>query len=170
MNALHSSDWIRVLQIFIAVPVGASMIALAVYLHRMYSPRRRRLPGDFQSLVHEWAVSCFGKKHAEDIKIRNWRFFEESAELCQSTGMTREDAHELVEYVYNRPIGEPRQEVGGVMVTLAALCEANGIEMHKAGYVELSRVWLSIEAIRAKQARKKNDSALPGPSEESSPC
>ncbi len=44
-------------------------------------------------------------------------------ELVQAVGTSREDALRLVEYVYTRPVGELRQEIGGVMVTLAALAE-----------------------------------------------
>lgn len=47
------------------------------------------------------------------------------------------------------------------MVTLAAFCQAHGINMHEAGEVELARVWTKIETIRAKQAAKPTGSALP---------
>ena len=48
-----------------------------------------------------------------------------------------------------------------MMVTLAALCLANGLDMHSAGETELARVWTKIEAIRAKQAGKPKHSPLP---------
>ena len=46
----------------------------------------------------------------------------------------------LVDYVWSRPIGEPEQEVGGVMVTLAAYCLAADLDMHAAGETELARI------------------------------
>jgi hypothetical protein len=46
-------------------------------------------------------------------------------------------------------------------VTLAALCDANGVNMHAAGEAELSRIWGKIDMIRAKQARKPQTSPLP---------
>ena len=69
---------------------------------------------------------------------------------------------QLVDYVYNRPAGEVWQEVGGVMVTLAALCLAHEIDMHLAAEVELHRIWGKIEQIRKKQAAKPLHGPLPG--------
>lgn len=63
--------------------------------------------------------------------------------------------------VADAAVGEPAQEVGGVMVTLAALCLANGLDMHAAGETELARIWTKVEAIRAKQAAKPKHSPLP---------
>ncbi len=115
----------------------------------------------FQSRVQPWMLACFGAEIAADKMERNHRFFEESTETVQANGMTRSEAHQLVDYVYDRPVGELHQEVGGVMVTLAALCLASGIDMHEAGEVELARVWTKIEKIRAKQAAKPKHSPLP---------
>jgi hypothetical protein len=77
--------------------------------------------------------------------------------------MTREEAHALVDYTWSRPKGERFQEVGGVMVTLAALCLANGLDMHAAGETELARITepATMERIRAKQAAKPKHSPLP---------
>lgn len=115
----------------------------------------------FQSSVHHWMHECFGEKISKDIQERNHRFLEESLELVQSKGCTASEAHHLVDYVFNRHVGEPSQEVGGVMVTLAALCLASGLDMNKCGVVELERVWTMIEKIRAKQAAKPKHSPLP---------
>lgn len=115
----------------------------------------------FQQRVHPWLLACFGELIAGDREERNHRFLEESLELVQSTGCTASEAHQLVNYVFGRPVGEPAQEVGGVMVTLAALCLANGLDMHDAGEVELARIWTNVEAIRAKQAAKPKHSPLP---------
>ncbi len=115
----------------------------------------------FQSRVRPWLLACFGEMIAGDRGERNHRFLEESLELVQSTGCTASEAHQLVDYVYGRDVGEPQQEVGGVMVTLAALCLANDLDMHGCGEVELARVWTKVEAIRAKQAAKPKHSPLP---------
>lgn len=117
----------------------------------------------FQARVRPWLVECFGEQIASDRVERNHRFFEESTELVQSCGMTREDAHALVDYVYGRPAGEPAQEMGGVMVTLAALGLANGLDMRADGEAELARICEPsvMEKIRAKQASKPRGSALP---------
>jgi hypothetical protein len=115
----------------------------------------------FQNRVWPWLVKCFGAEIASDKQERNHRFLEESLELVQSCGCTAHEAHQLVDYVYGRDVGEINQEVGGTMVTLAALCLANGVDMHEGGEVELARIWTKVEQIRAKQAAKPKHSPLP---------
>ncbi|MBW6524464.1 hypothetical protein KZ810_13225 [Sphingomonas sp. RHCKR47] len=115
----------------------------------------------FQERVQPWLLACFGEMIAGDREERNHRFLEEALELVQSTGCTASEAHQLVDYVFARPVGEPVQEVGGVMVTLAALCLANHLDMHAAAEAELARIWTKVEAIRAKQAAKPKHSPLP---------
>lgn len=115
----------------------------------------------FQARVQPWMMACFGAAIAADGAERNHRFLEESLELVQACGCTASEAHQLVDYVHGRPGGEPAQEVGGVMVTLAALCLAQGLDMNAAGETELARIWTKVEAIRAKQAAKPKHSPLP---------
>ncbi|MFK5950960.1 MAG: hypothetical protein QM500_19585 [Methylococcales bacterium] len=115
----------------------------------------------FQNEVAPWLGVCFGAEIANNKEERNHRFLEESLELVQACGCTAHEAHELVDYVFNRPVGETHQEVGGVMVTLAALCLAQHLDMHKAGKAELERIWQNVEAIREKQAAKPKHSPLP---------
>ena len=116
----------------------------------------------FQGRVAIWMEKCFGEEIAADGVERNHRFLEEAIELVQACGCTASEAHQLVDYVFGRLIGEKAQEVGGVMVTLAALCQAQVLDMKAAGETELARVWTKIEQIRAKQAAKPKHSPLPG--------
>ncbi|MFM0163924.1 hypothetical protein PQR39_26355 [Paraburkholderia sediminicola] len=120
----------------------------------------------FQQRVQPWMLECFGSEIAADMSERCHRLFEESGEACQSKGMTRSEAHQLVDYTWDRPIGGPDQEVGGVMVTLAAFCLAAGIDMHAAGESELARINVpeTVAKIRAKQAAKPKHSPLPATS------
>ena len=115
----------------------------------------------FQERVAAWLAACFTPAICADIVERNHRFLEESLELVQSLGCTASEAHQLVDYVFNRDVGEPHQEVGGTMVTLAALCSAAQLDMATCGETELARVWTCIEKIRAKQAAKPKHSPLP---------
>lgn len=115
----------------------------------------------FQARVQPWMMACFGAEISADGVERNHRFLEESLELVQASGCTASEAHQLVDYVFGRPVGERAQEVGGVMVTLAALCLAQGLDMQAAGETELARIWTKVEAIRAKQAAKPKHSPLP---------
>ena len=121
------------------------------------------MPTSFQERAWYWALKCFGVDTSKwnSTRERCNRFIEEALELCQSLNMSREDAHMIVDYVYNRPVGKPQQEVGGVMVTLAVLCKTQDIDMEIAGDVELDRCWAKIDVIRQTQATKKADSALP---------
>lgn len=116
---------------------------------------------EFQFGVGDWMHRCFGDDIASDVTERNHRFIEEALELVQSTGATKSECYQLVDYVFRRDVGEINQEVGGVMVTLAALCNAIGLNMNKAGDTELTRVWANIKNIRAKQAAKPKHSPLP---------
>lgn len=117
--------------------------------------------GTYQERVGQWMMECFGSEISADRQERNHRFFEEATELAQSCGMNVHEAHQLVDYVFGRPVGDTPQEVGGVMVTLAALCGANDQNMHEAGEVELARIWTKVPEIRAKQAAKPKHSPLP---------
>jgi hypothetical protein len=108
----------------------------------------------FQSNVYLWLEVCFEESVVFDKKERSMRFLEESIELVQALGLSKDKAHKLVDHVYSRPVGEVEQEIGGVMITLAALCIANTEHMHEAGMKELDRVWKNIELIREKQKLK----------------
>ncbi|UGY15255.1 hypothetical protein HAP48_0043140 [Bradyrhizobium septentrionale] len=119
------------------------------------------LPVTFQGRVAEWMKACFSIDVCRDGIERNHRFLEESLELVQSLGCTASEAHQLVDYVFGRPVGEPKQEMGGVMVTLAALACAHDLDMMPAAETELVRVWTRIDQIRAKQATKPKHSPLP---------
>lgn len=123
---------------------------------------------NFQQRVRPWMLDCFNEKIAADKLERTDRAVEEMLELSQAVcALIGVDfaprAHALVDYVAGRPIGEIPQEVGGVMVTLAALCLAVGTDMHEAGEIELARINRPsvIEKIRVKHAAKPTGSALP---------
>ncbi len=115
----------------------------------------------FQERVNRWIVACFGQEIADDPTERSHRFLEEALELAQACHCSKEEVLQLVDYVYNREIGEIEQEVGGVMNTLAALCTAYEINMLDEGHIEIDRCWTKLEKIRAKQKAKPKFSPLP---------
>lgn len=115
----------------------------------------------FQKRVVEWLMACFSMEVCRDGIERNHRFLEEAIELVQSLDCTRSEAHQLVDYVFDRPVGEPMQELGGTLVTLTALANCHDMDMMQAGEIELARVWTKIDKIRAKQAAKPKHSPLP---------
>lgn len=124
----------------------------------------------FQRQVIDWMMETFSMETCRNTAERNHRFLEESLELVQAMGCTAAEAHMLVDYTFGRPMGEREQEVGGVLVTLAALCAAAEISMEDCGKTELARCWKNIEKIRAKQANKPPSSPLPGPDEPKKAC
>lgn len=114
----------------------------------------------FQGRINPWVRKCLGLALANNRLERNHRFLEESLELVQANGYSREQAHRMVDYVFDRPTGDLHQEVGGVMVTLAALCLAVGEDMHLAGEEELRRIYTKMDVIRRRQASKPDDVAM----------
>lgn len=116
----------------------------------------------FQTRVIVWIHACFGSEIASDHAERNHRFLEEALELVQAAGCSKSEAVQLVDYVYGRPAGVMSQEVGGVMVTLAALCGAFALDMQHCAEAEITRIWISMPEIRSKQGATPKYSALPG--------
>lgn len=108
----------------------------------------------FQTRVVAWVVHCFGSEIARNRIERGDRLLEEVLELLQAGGYDPKRVDLLKDYVFSRPVGEPTQEAGGVMVTLAAYCAAHGLDMDTAGEAELTRIWTKIKEIRAKQQCK----------------
>ena len=93
----------------------------------------------FQARVKPWMQTCFGETKSRELPEQRYRFATKALELVQSLGCTSEEAFTLVGSVFERPTDAVAQEVGGVMVTLAALCLATDVEMFKAGEAELAR-------------------------------
>jgi NTP pyrophosphatase (non-canonical NTP hydrolase) len=116
----------------------------------------------FQSRVSDWLSECFGPKWRADPDERMHRFVEEAIELAQAAGCTREEFHLLIDYVYGRPAGDLTKEVGGVMVTLAGLCESANIDLAQAADDELRSNYARIDTIRKKRQNRRRQSPLPG--------
>lgn len=121
----------------------------------------------FQAGVSEWMGQCFLPSLYSNMTERGDRLLEEVLELLQAHGYDQGRVATLVDYVYGRPVGEPAQEVGGVMVTLAGFCRVAGLDMHAAGDAELRRIKQPkvMDKIRRKQEAKNAlhfDTPLPG--------
>lgn len=117
----------------------------------------------WQTRVSEWLFEAFGFGTLDCAPLeRSHRFLEEAIELAQACGCTRDQALELVGYVFGRPTGAVSEEVGGVLVTLGALCWTERISMEQCAEAELARCWRNVDAIRAKAATKPAGTALPG--------
>lgn len=117
----------------------------------------------FQVRVGGWMLDCFNEKIAHDRVERGDRLLEEVLELLQWMGYDPARIAVVRDYVYGRPVGEGPQEVGGVMVCLAALCNACEIDLGDAAETELDRILHPdvMARIRAKQAAKPPMSPAP---------
>lgn len=121
----------------------------------------------FQADVADWMDQCFLPSLSNNMTERGDRLLEEVLELLQAHGYDSARVPTLVNYVFGRPVGEPAQEVGGVMVTLAAYCSVAGLSMQADGQAELDRINQPevMARIRAKQEAKNAlhfDTSLPG--------
>ena len=131
------------------------------------APPARVVGRSFQAGVAEWMGQCFLPSLYSNMTERGDRLLEEVLELLQAHGYDKARVPTLVDYVFSRPVGDPAQEVGGVMVTLAGYCWVAGLDMHVHGHAELARISHPevMAKIRAKQEAKSAlhfDTPLPG--------
>lgn len=112
----------------------------------------------YQDTIEIWSQEVFGDDIACDMLERIMRFLEEAIELAQAEGMTQAEVNRVTDYVFNRNIGDCNQEVGGVMVTLAAYCSKKGISMSEEAIKEYHRINTPEmkERIFGKQAFKRS--------------
>jgi NTP pyrophosphatase (non-canonical NTP hydrolase) len=112
---------------------------------------------EIQSECFNWATRCFGEQIVKDTRERGRRVVEEACELGQAAGLTKEDCHQLVDYVFSRPVGDAWQEVAGTLVTVLTLAGAMGIDAETAIDTELDRINLPdvFAKIRLKQVSKE---------------
>lgn len=111
-------------------------------------------------IARDWAARCFGEAHVKNFAIRSLRTLEESIELAQALNVSRELAHKAVDEVYNRPVGDPEQEMGGVLHTMNILCESWGVEPDEIAERELRRCLKKSPEHFAKRNQEKLDMGL----------
>lgn len=111
-------------------------------------------PAPFQSRVAPCMETCFGAGVAGDAGLRSDALLEEVLELLQSVGYDQDRVGMMARYVWSREPGRTAQEVGGVMISIAAFCSARGMDMAELGETELARMWSKVDRIRQKQAAK----------------
>lgn len=112
-------------------------LAVVVRLHPRAEGETMRF---ITRVIYEWGARAFGLNHMHDRHVRALRLMEEAVELAQACDVSRVNAMQLVSMVYDRPPGDIRQEIGGVLVTAHAFCAGQGIEVEKALEDEVCRV------------------------------
>jgi len=93
-----------------------------------------------QRRVNDWAVDAFGIQQAINPKQRALRLLEEAVEAYQAVGGDKVLAHLTVDVMFDRPAGDPAQELGGVGVTLLALGASLGLSADLEESREIARV------------------------------
>lgn len=116
-----------------------------------HAARNRR-----QAETHAWCVAAFGDHDARSIAQRGLRLAEEAIETAQACGCDAAMLHRLIDHVYAKPVGELRQELGGLGVTMLALAQAAGISADAVEQAELERVRAKpLSHFAARNAAKK---------------
>lgn len=87
-----------------------------------------------------WGREVLGEEAVRNPKERGLRHSEEAIELAQSLGVTRQQMYALIRQVYDKPVGEPSQEVAGSLFTLYVLADVIGVDPEVALAKELERV------------------------------
>lgn len=110
-----------------------------------------------QSRINAWVRKVFTAGEAFDVPERALRCAEETIELAQACGVSREQIHKLVDYVFSRPVGIPAKEIAGVLVTAYAVAGAIDADADEELEAELARIHLPhvIERIRRRQTEKR---------------
>lgn len=123
-----------------------------------------------QSRVADWCAAAFGTGQASSVEQRGLRLLEEAIEAYQAAGCNREQAHKLVDYVFSRPAGDLRQELGGVGITLLALANASGASADAEEVRELDRVLSKPLEHFAARNQAKNDAGFAAQNTVDLPC
>lgn len=111
-------------------------------------------------IAREWAERCFGTEHVNNFPIRALRTLEEAAELAQALGVPKETAALCIDTVYSRSVGDPEQEIGGVLHTMNILCDAMKLEPDELAERELRRCLKKSPEHFAKRNQDKLDLGL----------
>lgn len=101
-----------------------------------------------------WLERCLGKETLLNRKDRAIRVLEEAVELAQAVGIPREKALEQLHHTYDRPKGQPAQEIAGVINAALLAAEALGYDGLDLGLNELHRAEDAIDIIRRKNLSK----------------
>lgn len=92
-----------------------------------------------QQEVLDWATEMFGPV-ARNLDERGARLAEEAIEVAHTAGVPIEVIIKIAERIYTKPKGEMRSEIGGVALTLDAICALVGTNPDWEAMQEFDRV------------------------------
>lgn len=107
-----------------------------------------------QRRVAQFLKDCFTDDPVVRPKVRVYRFLEEAMELAQSMEVSKEDATKLVDYVFGRPVGDVKQELGGVVFTLVGVANSLDMDIIEEGHASVDEAYGRIDKIREKSKTK----------------
>lgn len=111
---------------------------------------------EFQLAIESWVMTAFGYDVLKNRKERCLRALEEVTELAQCGLVSREQAHAIIDQVYDKPVEpNPSKEIAGSLLTI--LSTASAFDVHNVEIplnAELDRVWNNIDKVRASQLTK----------------
>lgn len=110
-----------------------------------------------QSRIHKWMKRVFTQQEIDNAPERSLRLAEEAIEYAQACGIDTTTLHRLVDYVMQRPPGEPEKELAGVLVTAYAAGVSIGANVDTAFEIELHRISTQkvMERIIRRQSEKR---------------
>jgi hypothetical protein len=117
--------------------------------------RNRTLAG----IATDWCRRCFPEQ-SRNIPERGLRVVEEAIEFCQALGVPKDKVLLAVEIVYGKPVGDPKQELGGTLMTAYIAAEILGWEPDDVCEQELRRVLSKSVEHFAKRNQDKLDAGL----------
>lgn len=97
----------------------------------------------------------WGRANLANVRERVARLVEEAAELAQAEDIPLEFVLRIVRHVYSKAPGDPKQELGGLGVTLLAYAASKEISADACEALEVERIkGLSVEHLRARHQAK----------------
>ena len=123
--------------------------------------------GADQIFVESLVRRIFGNRAMDSTVERGRRVVEEAVELAQVEGVPEHEVHAIVKAKYARAKGDIRQEAGGLIVTLLALCAHHEFRLDDIAKAEIERMLSrDPESFRAKQREKADLGVAERPEQE----
>lgn len=105
-------------------------------------------------LVMAWSTLVFNNNiKLLTPKVRSMRLLEEALELAQAEDVTRQDAETILAQVYAKPKGYSYNELGGVLVTMAAYAGTQRWDLENVFMLEFTRI---MDPVVMERVRNRN--------------
>lgn len=119
----------------------------------------RVLCANYQNDIAARICTIFGAKwmHPQE---RGMRAYEEMTETIQCLKISREDAHKIVDSVYDRPVDEDiRKEIGGTFAMLLSICAS--LELNLADCLKIDEDIVMQPAKQEKMRSRQHEKLHP---------